>query len=432
MTSTVALQPIESEWITSQHNSPWNTVNAWIDLVPTIFITLGGWIQFGAEPVAFRLTAMVEDSLARRLVRLACSLLIAGLIAARYRGVLRVCRKERWLLGLPVIAFISAIWSQNPQHTVIDATNLGLTSLFAVYLFLRYPGKQLLMFLLFPSALLLLLGLATVIIAPSIGIDSFQQNAWRGVFGQRNNCATACVLFFLLALHVHARSFIEHCLRGSVIVLAGLFIVMSYSRAGWIVGALAVMFSFALWFIQRMHSLDRIVFLMLLTIPIGLIGFAIENNFAEITEAMGKDPTLTQRTVIWSEVLPSIMKRPIQGHGYSAFWMGLKGESARMVLATHWMEGQAQDGYLDILLQLGLLGFLPALWMLGRGIALAWGAVKSWTTPPHVSFAAILLPIVMIQNIGESSLLLPFGVPWLYMLLAFLILSHSKKGVDVI
>jgi exopolysaccharide production protein ExoQ len=220
--------------------------------------------------------------------------------------------------------------------------------------------------------------------------------------------------------------------RGTVIFLASVFIVMSGSRTGWALTAFALALSYSLPLIQRMRSLDRIVFLMAIAIPIATLIFVVASNFNQTLALMDKDPTMTQRTVIWAEVLPSIAKQPVQGYGYSAFWNGLNGESMQTVLVTGWMEGQAQDGYLDLLLELGVVGLVPLVWIFARAFTQAWGALCTRRIVPEVQFATVLLPLVLVENIGESSLLIPLGIPWFYALLAFLILAFSSQQPEVV
>jgi O-antigen ligase len=76
----------------------------------------------------------------------------------------------------------------------------------------------------------------------------------------------------------------------------------------------------------------------------------------EILGFLGKDPTLSGRTVIWDAVLRSIAKRPVFGWGYNAFWQGFKGESADVFLIVHFPIAQSQNGPLEVLLALGGVG----------------------------------------------------------------------------
>lgn len=416
----------------SHQTSVWEEAYAWLALLPTLFIAIGGGISTDSSPVAFRFTAMAEDSVGRRLLRLGCSLLILFLLSTRIRELLKASAKAKLLLLFPVLAFASVLWSQSPPHTLVDASNLTLTTFFAIYVCLRYPGERLISFLVFTASIALLLSIVAVVAFPKVGIDFIQDDSWRGIFSQRNNCAAICVLFLILGLHYNPRLLSEQIMRWSVLVLSVLFIVMSGSRTGWILTVLALLFIAGLRLLLRMQSLDRLFFLMVAVVPTVLLVSFIATNFDQILALLDKDPTMTQRTVIWAEVLPSIAKHPLCGYGYSSFWTGLSGESMQTVLATGWLEGQAQDGYLDVLLQLGLLGLIPLAWAFVRAFKQAVGAIERRAADPSVQLAIILLPVIMVENVGESSFLLPLGIPWFYTLISLLILGLSQSHAEAV
>ena len=343
----------------SPQGSLWAEVGAWVALLPTLFITMGGRLLPESAPVAFRFTAMAGGSTAAHMLTLGCSLLIASLIATRLRAILRVCLQARLFPLLPLFALVSVIWSRNPRNTVLNAIQLALATLFAVYLYVRYPGQRLVSFLTFAAIISLILCVLTVVLAPSIGIDALQQGAWRGIFGQRNNCAVICACFFAIGLQYRARSLTDNVLRVILLFLAAVFIVMSASRTGWALGVFGLALTYGLRFSRRIRSLDRIPLIMVIATPTFILAYLVATHFNETLAMMGKDPTMTQRTIIWAQVIPSIARHPFLGYGYSAFWQGLKGESMQSVLVTGWMEAQAQNGYLDVLLQLGCFGLIP-------------------------------------------------------------------------
>jgi exopolysaccharide production protein ExoQ len=68
---------------------------------------------------------------------------------------------------------------------------------------------------------------------------------------------------------------------------------------------------------------------------------------------LGKDPTLTGRTDIWSMVLKEPIN-PIVGTGYESFWMG---ERVEHFMKTYYFRmNQAHNGYLETYLNTGLIG----------------------------------------------------------------------------
>ena len=74
---------------------------------------------------------------------------------------------------------------------------------------------------------------------------------------------------------------------------------------------------------------------------------------AELAGAVGRDPTLTGRTIIWSAVL-SMHTNPLFGTGYESFWLGPR-------LQHVWQSAgaginEAHNGYLEVYLNLGIIG----------------------------------------------------------------------------
>jgi exopolysaccharide production protein ExoQ len=112
-------------------------------------------------------------------------------------------------------------------------------------------------------------------------------------------------------------------------------------------------------------------------------GFGMLGKFAA---AVGKDPTLTDRTKIWAFLL-GMHINPLIGTGYESFWLGPR-------LRWFWtMSGQghineAHNGFLEIYLQLGIIGVLLILAVL---IGSYWNICNRLA--PFSSFASLSLAI---------------------------------------
>ena len=50
------------------------------------------------------------------------------------------------------------------------------------------------------------------------------------------------------------------------------------------------------------------------------------------------------------------MERPLIGYGYNGFWYGWEGPSAQIWQTNNWLPNHAHNGFLELLLTLGLLG----------------------------------------------------------------------------
>jgi O-antigen ligase len=84
-----------------------------------------------------------------------------------------------------------------------------------------------------------------------------------------------------------------------------------------------------------------------------LLAYGFDMN-GQMAGAIGKDPTLTDRTLIWSYLL-GLHTNPLFGTGYESFWVGDR-------LRRFWEESgqgninEAHNGFLEVYLNLGLVG----------------------------------------------------------------------------
>ena len=82
-----------------------------------------------------------------------------------------------------------------------------------------------------------------------------------------------------------------------------------------------------------------------------LLAFGCDMN-GNLAAAVGRDPTLTDRTSIWTTVL-SLRTNPLLGTGYESFWIGPR---LQYVWSKVGSINEAHNGYLEMYLNLGLTG----------------------------------------------------------------------------
>jgi O-antigen ligase len=71
--------------------------------------------------------------------------------------------------------------------------------------------------------------------------------------------------------------------------------------------------------------------------------------------ALGRDSTLTDRTILWEDVL-RVPINPLLGAGFESFWLGARAEA--LWAKYWWRPNQAHNGYLETYLNLGWSGVL--------------------------------------------------------------------------
>lgn len=90
---------------------------------------------------------------------------------------------------------------------------------------------------------------------------------------------------------------------------------------------------------------------------LGAIALAFSALFLNLgsglVSSLGRDPTLTGRTELWQQVF-RLDKSPVLGTGFESFWLGPRLE--RLWSIYWWHPNQAHNGYIEVYLNLGVVG----------------------------------------------------------------------------
>ncbi len=102
-------------------------------------------------------------------------------------------------------------------------------------------------------------------------------------------------------------------------------------------------------FVSKRHFGKIVVFGVLFV-------WALESSFhlyEAVIVMLGRNPTLTDRTLVWEEVL-AMQHRPLVGYGFESFWLGER--LYQLWEKWWWRPTQAHNGYIETYLNLGLIG----------------------------------------------------------------------------
>jgi len=353
------------------------------------------------------------------------------LLYRRWHYTARIAFLDKTICFLVGLAFISAIWSDAPLVTLRRSTALLGTTVFGIYLATRYTGQELLKMLLWTLGLSAVLSIVFVLFLPSYGIHTIPYQAWRGVYENRNSLGcymTLAVIGWLLySLNNHRVSVI-----GLAFCLISLFLLISSKSAT----ALVVMFLLILLlFIYGMVYNHKKLFIVFIIAAAGVSFFWLTKNVDYVFNVLGRDATLSGRTVLWQAIWDMVMHRPLLGYGYSAFWLGWNGPSSNIWSALSTKIPHAHNGYLDLWLQLGLAGLIIFLLSLFTNLYNAYRLVlkKGFKEILPLLFFFFML----VYNITESFILIQNSILWiLYTAFSFQLkepsLQNNKKTVSVI
>jgi O-antigen ligase len=147
--------------------------------------------------------------------------------------------------------------------------------------------------------------------------------------------------------------------------------------------------------------------LMLTTTVLAIVVFGPDLiDSARQAALMGRDAStadvgsLTGRTALWTELLTYVGARPLVGYGLGGFWS--PAHTAYIALALGWVVSHSHNGYLEVLLDLGLVGLTLFLIVFGAGIAQASRRLKANPQSVEALFALTVLVWVVIAMLSEK------------------------------
>ena len=179
---------------------------------------------------------------------------------------------------------------------------------------------------------------------------------WRGSFGHKNSASAVMAMVLFLGIYV-LRSGAR--LSGAAIVaLTALFLWGAGGKSS-LVLCLAVLALTSLTMLVRNFWFRALVLLTpLLLLNLLSIGTVIDDSLASLTRMLPLDTSFTGRTEIWSFALAAAQLRPWTGYGFSAFWGGPWIKSQADGAAWFATASDSHNGYLDIVLAMGLPGLV--------------------------------------------------------------------------
>ncbi|MGD0126627.1 MAG: O-antigen ligase family protein [Terriglobia bacterium] len=360
---------------------------------------------FGIHDRAVR----VEGNVTELALQAALHAIAFGFIAIHWRTVLRATWDAKWILALVAVAIASSAWSEDPLFTLRRSIVLLASTMYAIYFGGRFTLAEQLRLLSWTFALVVCTSLFIVIFLPQYGVghDVFL-GAWLGAFPQRNLTARAMVLAALVFYFVRPSA--VRWIRWVGVAASLCLIAESRSATGsiMIIVMIAILLSF------RMAKLNLTALVPVL-IGIGTsviaLAFLIWTNQSQLFALVGRDSTLSGRTDLWSAALISISRHPWLGYGFNAFWAGMQGKSYSVQLSVGSYMGHSHCGFLDLTLDLGLLGlatfFAGYLVLSGRALQL----VRRVPGPASYWLCAFLC-LRVFYNLDDAALLRQDDIFW--------------------
>lgn len=320
-----------------------------------------------------------------------------------------------WLIVLVVLMLISILWSSIPAISFKRWIREFQAILMAFFILSEPSPHQAIKsiirrtgYVLIPFSLLL------IKYFPVYGVSFGRWNGqrmWIGVTQQKNGLGLLCIIVSMFLIWSLIRR-----LQGNnprvwkyethveILVLLMAFWLMRgprgqvYSATSIIALGLGLIIYGMFYFSKKNGKLIGAgvpVIIIVVIIIYGIVTvYTGEVKFGSLATAMGRRPTLTDRTAIWARLIPVVKQKPLIGGGFGGFWT----PQTRILYRI----SGAHSGYLDILLELGFVGiFLFSAYYLTS-------FRKAYRILPYDFDWGILwicyIMMTVVHNISESSI----------------------------
>lgn len=338
----------------------------------------------------------------------------------------KIVLRNLWL-NLAIVAAVvaSVTWSVKPSLTFQYLLPFLAATSFAAYVAARWSLPILLDLLLATFVLVVAVTLVNEgieVVTGGGGIHAREVNGW---FTSRNHlgrCMGLALLTAAAAASVPGRRWTAMIVG----VLSAAMLIAADSRAATLVAPTCLLGFFGMCQVQR--SRRWAAPLLVATITCGLlITFGVVRHAEQVFGWMGREATLTKRTVLWGLLLDHGAKRPWLGYGYGAFWRGSEGPSGEVARQLGYYPWHAHNGFLQLGLDLGILGivlFVPLLAVyLSRALRVGLDSGVRWGLWP-----AAYLGYFVLSNLAEAELVRHDSIYWVVYLVSVAHVGDRRRA----
>lgn len=363
-----------------------------------------------------------------RLLVLPVYAISAGLLARHPRQLLMAVRRNLPMLVLIALPFLSVLWSIGPSVTLRRAVGLLGTMFLAYLLAIRFTPSQLLLLIVATLAPCMVLSILLMGAVPHLGL--MEDGAARGVFIHKNVLGWAAALCTVGAsVMLIDRS---HGLRlvGALALPASIVCLIASKSMTGLLSTTAAMG--LIWFflaLGRSRGTSRLVLIIVFLQFVALVLVSLGEFLVPLLEALGKDATLTGRVPLWALVDEMIARQLVLGYGYAAFWTPGNGDVWRIWAAIGWEAPHSHNGYREVLLGLGLVGFLTLATVLVRA---TWQGAVLYCTRPWEGWLwlNVFIGMYLVMNLTEAIFLVQNDLFWTLFSTVVLMISlrYPERG----
>ncbi|HLP23580.1 MAG TPA: exopolysaccharide biosynthesis protein [Microbacteriaceae bacterium] len=314
-------------------------------------------------------------------------------------------------------AVLSLTWSYQPLDTLWRLGNLLATALLGLAIAWTRDTIQIVRGLGDVLRVLLVGSLVVELVIALLGVDwplafisgtLFRGGPIQGVFGSRGAMAfLSLVALFTFMIEVRTRS-IRRSIGIASLVLAGVGMVLASSPIGFLAAAAVAVTGGAVYVLRRAAPRTRWRWNASFT-ALGVLGvFGIWlARYSIIVALDGRGETST-RVHVWQEMSRYLFYRPLNGWGFSGgWWVGAPYTWIQQ--AEGKTLGSGLNGFIDVYFQLGAIGLVLFLALVGTAFARSWMLAANRRSSIYI-WPALLLATLIVSSLADSFVLSGAGL----------------------
>jgi exopolysaccharide production protein ExoQ len=310
------------------------------------------------------------------------------------------------LVALCAFAMGSMFWSEAPGVTFRRSVALALTLLFGVYFASRFRLKEQLRVLAWTCAICIVFSFIFGALGLGNSVDEGGGvQGWYGIFDQKNGLGRMMVLSALVFVF-WKRAEPEHKWLANAGLLGSIALV-GFSRsmtAAVVLVLLLALRPYLRWTARK--SLPWMIAGIGFLATIGLMSLLyVATHLEQVFPVIGKSVTLTGRLQLWILSVVMALRRPWLGYGYNAFWLPTQWFTVRIWRAMDWKAPHAHDGFIELWLELGIVGLGLFLLVFVYYVLRSVGFLRRYPNVDTAGWPLLFLIFQFLSNVTETDLL---------------------------
>ena len=314
-----------------------------------------------------------------------------------------LARRNVLMLTWPLLAIMSTFWSIVPGISLYHGLQLLMTVLVGIMLCLHASLFRVIQIYYVALTIGAVFSLLYVFVEPGIAV--WPTGEWQGLFRHKNMLGNAMALQIVtgacLFLQGWRREF-----TGPATAFGAFMLAMSRSGAGIVAAAIALTPLLPMFLYRRGH--------MVFIFSMGVLVAAIAASFLYIDAAhidvvqsvldtLGKDATLTGRTMLWEFGMRAFEERPWQGFGYHAWWQSDETPANMLRLVMKQDLFIFHNVFMETAVAFGIWGPIALAAVILFALATA---IRAFVTDPQYinAWPPLFIVLILFQGTAEQAL----------------------------